>query len=93
MAAPQLKFNSWAIAIAKFFDWLKGERDPDEIRKRRKMDLKMEYHRLDEKRRSLEAEAQHEKDVIRKKVLCDRITDALLNLRRLRDEIASLSSN
>ena len=93
MAGPTIKFNSWALALAKFFDWLKGERDPEEMRKRKRMELKMEYHRLDEKRRALEAEAQHEKDPIRKKIVCDRITDALLNLRRLRDEIAALSSN
>jgi hypothetical protein len=93
MAGPTIKFNSWAIAVAKFFDWLKGERDPEEMRKRKRMELKMEYHSLDEKRRTWEAEAQNEKDPVRKKVVCDRIADALLRLRRMRDEIAALSSN
>ena len=62
------------------------------MRKRKRMELKMEYHRLDEKRRTWEAEAQHEKDVIRKKILYDRSTVALLNLRRMRDEIAALDA-
>lgn len=92
MPAPQIKFNSWALAVAKFFDWLKGERDPEVARRRRRLDALTEIHRITAKRRGLEDEIMHETDAKRKKVLEDRLTGYLLTIQRLRDEIEQLEA-
>lgn len=92
MPIPTIKFNSWALAVAKFFDWLKGERDSEENRKRKILSLKSEIIHIQGQRPALERAIRNEQNKSKKKIMEDRLAGLLLRERRLHDQIMQLEA-
>jgi hypothetical protein len=79
--------SSIAEAIAGFFNWLRGERDPAEIRKRKYHAALDAYQKAQTKRIALEQRIKDETDPKKKKMYEDGLAVTLRAIVRLRAEI------